>query len=178
MGGGCVTTLPVPSGAECHSPYHPARKVCERIGAELSQIWSAPNLKTATENLRFLVESYREKTTYLAKWLEVNVPEGLAGFTLQDHHRGRMRTSRSIERGIQQENKRRTRKVRVFPNIESLESFVSAVLVEIDENRLLPKRDISNGNYRMTDQVKSKFPDIRLLNPLFSGAGEISISVS
>ena len=36
----------------------------------MSQIWSAPNLKTATENLRFLVESYREKTPYLAKWLE------------------------------------------------------------------------------------------------------------
>ena len=31
-------------------------------------------------------------------------------------------------------------------------------------NGLLTKRDISNGNYRFTDQVKSKFSDIRLLN--------------
>ncbi len=42
-------------------------------------------------------------------------------------------TSNPIERGIQQELKRRTRKVRVFPNIESLERLVSAVLVEIDD---------------------------------------------
>lgn len=54
-------------------------------------------------------------------------------FTLLDHHRRRLRTSNPIERGIQQELKRRTRKVRVFPNIESLERLVAAVLVEIDE---------------------------------------------
>ena len=47
MGVVCVATLPVPSGAECHSPY------------------------AQPENLRFLlVESYREKIPYLAKWLE------------------------------------------------------------------------------------------------------------
>ncbi len=34
--------------------------------------------------------------------------------------------------GIQQEIKRRTQKVRVFPNEASLERLVSAVLVEID----------------------------------------------
>ena len=31
-------------------------------------------------------------------------------------------------------------------------------------NGLLPKRDISNRNYRFTDQVKLKFSDISLLN--------------
>ena len=38
-----------------------------------------------------------------------------------------------IERAVQQELKRRTVKVRVFPNEESLERLVSAVLVKIDE---------------------------------------------
>jgi len=36
-------------------------------------------------------------------------------------------------RAIRQELKRRTIKVRVFPNEKSLERLVSAVLVEIDE---------------------------------------------
>jgi transposase-like protein len=44
-----------------------------------------------------------------------------------------MRTSNPMERAVQQELKRRTVKVRVFPNEESLERLVSAVLVEIDE---------------------------------------------
>ena len=113
--------------------HAPNQKIRKRIGGELRQIWNAPNLETATENLRLLVENYRQKTPDLAKWLEDNVPEGLAVFTLPDHHRRRLRTSNPIERGIQQELKRRTRKVRVFPNIKSLERLVSAILVEIDE---------------------------------------------
>lgn len=61
------------------------------------------------------------------------MPEGLAVVTLPEHHRKRMRTSNPIERAIQQELKRRTVKVRVFPGEDALLRPVSAVLVEIDE---------------------------------------------
>ena len=54
-------------------------------------------------------------------------------FTLPDYHRRRLRTSNPIERGIQQELKRRNRKVRVFPNIESPKRLVSDFLVKIDD---------------------------------------------
>ena len=77
--------------------------------------------------------SYRDKHQNFADWLENNVPEGLAVFTLPEDHQKRMRTSNGIERAIQQELKRRTSKVRVFPNLESLERLSTAVLVEIDE---------------------------------------------
>ena len=113
-----------------HAPTLAIRK---RIGAELRQIWNAPNLETATENLRRLVETYRDKSSKLAAWLEGNIPEGLAVFILPEHHRRRLRTSNPIERAVQQEIKRRTQKVRVFPNEDSLERLVSAVLVEIDD---------------------------------------------
>ena len=113
-----------------HSPNVTIRK---RIGKELRQIWNAPGLPVAEENLRLLVESYREKAPKLSQWLEDNIPQGLAVFALPEHHRRRLRTSNPIERGIQQEIKRRTQKVRVFPNEQSLERLVSAVLVEIDD---------------------------------------------
>ncbi len=77
--------------------------------------------------------AYRETAPKLAEWLEENVPEGLTVFSLPEHHRRRLRASNLIERAIQQELKRRTIKVRVFPNEEALERLVSAVLVEIDE---------------------------------------------
>lgn len=80
-----------------------------------------------------LVTSYRDSAPKLAQWLEENVPEGLTVFALPEHHRRRLRTSNPIERAIQQEIKRRTVKVRVFPNEEALERLASAVLVEIDE---------------------------------------------
>ena len=88
----------------------------KRIGAELRQIWNAPNLEAAEESLRQLVASYRDGASNLAQWLEDNIPEGLAVFILPEHHRRRLRTSNPIERAIQQEIKRRTIKVRVFPN--------------------------------------------------------------
>ena len=56
-----------------------------------------------------------------------------AVFTLPENHRRRLRTSNPVERVIQQELKRRTHKVRIFPNTESLERVVSSVLVKIDD---------------------------------------------
>ncbi len=113
-----------------HSPNLAIRR---RIGKELRQVWNAPGLAAATENLALLVEGYRETAPKLSQWLEDNIPEGLAVFSLPEHHRRRLRTSNPIERGIQQEIKRRTQKVRVFPNEESLTRLVSAILVEIDD---------------------------------------------
>ncbi len=77
--------------------------------------------------------SYRDRHPGFADWLENNIPEGLAVFSLPEAHRKRMRTSNGIKRPIQQELKRRTAKVRVFPNVRSLERLSTAVLVEIDD---------------------------------------------
>ena len=114
--------------------HAPSLGVRKRIGAELRTVWNAGSLAKAEIALADLVAAYTDSAPKLAEWLEANVPEGLSVFSLPEHHRRRMRTSNPIERAIQQELKRRTVKVRVFPNEESLERLVSAVLVEIDEN--------------------------------------------
>jgi putative transposase len=113
-----------------HAPTAAIRK---RIGGQLREIWNAKNLAAAEAELKCLVEAYRKNAPELAAWLEAAIPEGLAVFTLPEHHRKRMRTANPIERAIQQELKRRTVKVRVFPNNASLLRLVTAVLVEIDE---------------------------------------------
>jgi len=113
-----------------HAPNLAIRK---RIGAELREIWNAASLAKAETALAELVADYRDTAPALAAWLEENVPEGLAVFTLPKHHRRRLRTSNPMERSVQQELKRRTVKVRVFPNEAALERLVSAVLVEIDD---------------------------------------------
>ena len=113
-----------------HGPNNGIRK---RIGKQLRAVWNASSLHAAEAELAALVASYRGKHQDFADWLESNVPEGLAVFTLPDAHQKRMRTSNGIERPIQQELKRRTSKVRVFPNLDTLERLSTAVLVEIDE---------------------------------------------
>jgi transposase-like protein len=113
-----------------HAPNITIRKA---IGKELRRVWNARDGKAAEAELRQLVAAYREPAPRLAAWLETAVPEGLAVFSLPERHHKRMRTSNPMERSIQQEIKRRTVKVRVFPNQASLERLVTAILVEIDE---------------------------------------------
>ncbi len=59
----------------------------------------------------------------------------------QDRHQKKMRSSNRIERTVQQELKRRTRLVRVFPNREAWLRLVSAILIEIDD-------EWANANHR------------------------------
>ncbi len=61
-------------------------------------------------------------------------------FSLPEAHWRRMRTANPIERAIQQELKRRTRKIRVFPNEVALERLATAILVEIDEESIATDR--------------------------------------
>jgi transposase-like protein len=126
-----------------HAPNLAIRKV---IGEELRAVWNARNLGAAEEELKRLVAKYRPAASKLAVWLENNVPEGLAVFILPGKHQQIMRTSNPIERSIQQELKRRTRKIRVFPNEASLLRLVTAILVEIDEQWAACQKPYVNFN--------------------------------
>lgn len=126
-----------------HAPNAAVRK---RIGPELRRVWNAATLEDAEAELDRLVAGYSDSAPRLAQWLEHNVPEGLAVMTLPAHHRRRMRTSNPVERAVQQEIKRRTQKVRVFPNRKALIRLVSAVLAEIDEDWATTDRVYINWN--------------------------------
>jgi putative transposase len=120
--------------------HAPTLAIRRRLGAELHRIWNAATLVDAEAELRRLVAAYAEAAPDLAAWLEANVPEGLAAFTLPEGHRRRLRTANPIERAVQQEIKRRTVKVRVFPSRDALLRLVSAVLAEIDDDWLATDR--------------------------------------
>ena len=51
-------------------------------------------------------------------------------FSLPKHYRYRLHTSNPTERAVQHDLKRRSFKVRVFPNVASPERIVSAVFVD------------------------------------------------
>lgn len=131
-----------------HAPNLAIRKA---IGEELRAVWNAPSLGGAEEELKRLVVKYRPAAPKLAAWLENNVPEGLAVYKLPSEHRRTMRTSNPIERSIQQELKRRTRKIRIFPNEASLLRLVTAILVEIDEQWAACQKPYVNFNNTSAD---------------------------
>ena len=129
--------FPLAQNAVHHAPTLAIRR---RIGAELRRIWNAATPHDAAAELERLVASYAEAAPDLATWLEANVPDGLAAFALPEGHRRRLRTANPIERAVQQEIKRRTAKVRVFPSRDALLRLVSAVLAEIDDDWLATDR--------------------------------------
>ena len=131
-----------------HAPNLAIRKA---IGLELRAVWDAQNLGAAQEELKRLVAKYRATAPKLAAWLEDNVPEGLAVYKLPREHRRTMRTSNPIEHSIQQELKRRTRKIRIFPNEASLLRLVTAILVEIDEQWAASQKPYVNFNNTSAD---------------------------
>ena len=113
--------------------YCPSLAVRREAGQWLREVFNAKDRATADQALKDAMAHFEKKAPQLATWMEANVPESLTVFKLPGVSRKKLRTSNGIERPIQQELKRRTRKIRVFPNVESLLRLVSAILVEIDD---------------------------------------------
>lgn len=128
----------------------PTQKIKKKIGNRLRRIWNSEDLSMAQEELASLVEKYRKEAPQLADWLEKNIPEGFAVFTLPEKHRIKMRTSNPIERAIQLELARRTKKIPIFPNEASLLRLATAILVEIDEKWAANKKTYINWNTEET----------------------------
>jgi transposase-like protein len=111
----------------------PNRVVQARVHEQLRDIFTAGSKASADQRLKDLVEEVGSNHKPLAQWLEQNIPQGLTVLALPLEQRKKLRTSNGIERPIQQELKRRTRKIRVFPNPDSLLRLATAILVEIDD---------------------------------------------
>lgn len=115
--------------------------------ADNGSFWNATDRVVAEAELARILQAYADSAPRLAAWLEHNVPEGLAVFSLPEPHWRRMRTANPTERAIPQELKRRTKKVRVFPDEAALERLSTAILVEIDGEWIAKDRtDVTMDN--------------------------------
>lgn len=102
------------------------------VAAELREIFQAQSQALAETLLKAMVSKYAKSAPELSDWLEHNIPEGFAVFSLPKEHRKRLRTSNAAER-VSQELKRRTRVARIFTNPASLLRLVTAILLDISE---------------------------------------------
>lgn len=119
-----------------------------QVVEELRAIFAAKNRQDAELLLRQMVESYAKSAPSLATWLETNIPEGLNCFELPKAHQKRLRTTNMVER-VNQELKRRTRLIRIFPNVDSLMRVIIARLSEISD-------DWETGKVYLTMNPKSQ----------------------
>lgn len=96
------------------------------------EVREAKTLEEARARLRELVETLDAKYPEVATWLEEAGEEALAVYALPEEHRKRMRSTNMLER-LNQELKRRTRVVRIFPDGPSCLRLVTALAMETSE---------------------------------------------
>ena len=119
--------------------YVPKKDMKTEVAGDIRNIFNAPSLPEAERLLKIAVDKYIENAKELSLWMADNIPESLTVFRLPESQRKKLRTSNLLER-INQEVKRRTRIVRIFPNPESCLRLVSALLMEISEEWQTGKR--------------------------------------
>jgi transposase-like protein len=103
-----------------------------KVSADIRVIFNADDRAHAEERLKDFVKTYAESQPRLAAWAEENLPEGFTVFAFPEAHRKRLRTSNACE-NINNQIKKRTRVVGLFPGEESLLRLVTGVLIEISE---------------------------------------------
>jgi putative transposase len=106
------------------------------VAGSIRAIFDAENREEAERILKQAVAKYEKDMPQLAAWMQDNIAEGLTVFNFPSSHRRRLRTSNIAER-VNQEIRRRTRTVRIFPNVASCERLVGAIVMEISEQWLL-----------------------------------------
>jgi putative transposase len=112
----------------------------KELAADLRGVFAAPDRRSALDLASSVAEKWRGKGhEQIACHLEEHIEECLACLAFPESHRRRIRTTNSLER-FNQELKRRTRVVRIFPNRESCLRLVSAMAVEQSEEWLTGRR--------------------------------------
>lgn len=113
--------------------YVPNLAQRKEVAQAIRDVFNAPNRTEANRLLGHAVKEFESTAPDLSRWMESNIPEGLAVFEMPAAHRRRLRTSNAAER-LNREIKRRTRVATLFPNEASLLRLVSAVAIEISED--------------------------------------------
>ena len=114
---------------------HVPRKVDDDCLQELRWIYDRRDLAEVRRDIAQWLSKWQSKYSRLCDWVEENIEETLSYFRLPLPHHKHMKSTNMLER-LNQELKRRTHVVRIFPNAESCLRLVRALAVETHENWL------------------------------------------
>src|ERR1700731_714893 len=111
------------------------RKVDDDCLQELHWFYDRRDLAEVRRDIAQWLAKWQAKYPRLCNWVEDNIEETLTYYRLPLPHHKHMKSTNMLER-LNQELKRRTHVVRIFPNAESCLRLVRALAVEMHENWL------------------------------------------
>ena len=115
------------------------RSARKELAADLREVFTAPDLESAKRIAETTAERWRPKYPKAAMLIEDHIEECLAVLAFPASHRQRLRTTNGLER-LNEEIKRRTRVIRIFPNRESCLRLVTALAAEQSDEWVSGKR--------------------------------------
>ena len=118
---------------------HMPRKRDDDCLQELRWLYDRRNLEEARSDLAAWLSRWQARYPKLTNWVEETIEETFAFYRLPRQHHKHLKSTNMLER-VNQEIKRRTHIVRVFPNGESCLRLVRALAIEIHEDWLEANR--------------------------------------
>jgi putative transposase len=112
---------------------HMPRKKDDDCLTELRWIYERRNVQEARQDLAAWLTKWESRYRKLCEWVENNIEETLTFYRLPQAHHKHLKSTNMLER-LNEELKRRTLVVRIFPNAASCLRLTRALAVEIDED--------------------------------------------
>jgi transposase-like protein len=123
------------------------RKVDDDCLQELRWLYDRRDLAEARRDLAAWLTKWSTKYPRLTAWVEENIEETLSFYRLPRQHHKHLKSTNMLER-LNEEIKRRTHVVRIFPNAESCLRLVRSLAVETHENWLEQHRYLNMEDLR------------------------------
>jgi putative transposase len=135
----------------------------KELGADLRAIFASPAREQALQLASSVADKWRAKgNEKVACHIEEHIEECLSCLSFPESHRRRIRTTNGLER-LNQEIKRRTRVVRIFPNRGACLRLVSALAVEQSEEWLTGRRYLDMGELNEHRRQKPQAEEVVLM---------------
>ena len=115
------------------------RKADDDCLQELRWLYDRRNIQEAQQDLAAWIGKWQGKYPKLVDWVEANILETLTFYRLPRAHHKHLKSTNMLER-LNEEIKRRTLVVRIFPNTESCLRLIRALCVETHETWLEDNR--------------------------------------
>ena len=112
---------------------HLPRKADDECMTELRWIYDRRTIEEARQDLAAWLKKWGKRYQKLCDWAEANIEETLTFYRLPRQHHKNMKSTNLLER-LNEEIKRRTLVVRIFPNAASCLRLVRALAAEMHEN--------------------------------------------
>ena len=109
------------------------RKAADDCLVELRWLYDRRNAEEARRDLAAWLLRWQEKYPKLCEWVEENIEETFTFYRLPREHHKHLKSTNMLER-LNQELKRRTHVIRIFPDEQSALRLIRALAVEIHED--------------------------------------------